>query len=194
MKNCFITGLVLIFPFTLAILLTGWLFYLLSLPYSSLFHQIFESMFLSRLLSLIAVLLTIVLVGFLGQYYLFNKIGKAVQLLFRKTPFVKSIYHAAHEVVMVLSRDQSKGFSEAVLVNHPSPLSQIVGFVPRRDITLCPSLQKNPLVPIFIPGTVNPFMGFLIFTTNEYIKPLNISTKEAFIWTISLGGKSPEKW
>lgn len=194
MKNYFITGLILIFPITLSILLTGWIFYLLSIPYFSLYHLFFDSILLSRLFSFLSVLMTLVITGFLAQYYIVKKVVGAVHALMNKLPLVRSIYHAAYEVVTVLSRDKSKGYSETVLVTHPSPTSKIVGFVPRRDVSLCPSLLNKPLIPVYVPGTVNPLMGFLIFTSEEYVKPLDMSTKDAFIWTVSLGGKCPSKW
>lgn len=191
MKSYFLTGLALIFPLTLASLLTFWIFYLLSIPFYSIYHSFLTSIFLSRLLSFISVIFVVTTFGFLAEYYIVKKFILIFQKLLGKVPLVRSIYHTAHEVVTVLSRDKQKGFSEPVLVPHPSLKCQIVGFIPRRDIQLHTSLSKSPFIPVFIPGTVNPLMGFMIFTTSEFIKPLNISIKDAFIWNISLGGNDP---
>jgi uncharacterized membrane protein len=191
MKSYFLTGLALLLPLTIALLLTTWLFYLLSIPFYSIYHHFFANIFLSRLFSFLSVLASVTFVGFFAKYYIVQKIIAAFEGLMKKVPFVRSIYHAAQEVVRVISREEGRGFSEAVLLSHPSPCCRIVGFIPRRDIILHSSLSSSPFIPVFVPGTVNPLMGFLVFTTEEYINPLNISTKDAFIWTVSLGGKDP---
>lgn len=191
MKNNFITGLVLIIPFTLAILLTVWVFNVLSTPFYFLFHAFLQSVVLSNLLSFLSAILVIVATGYLAQYFIVKKAFQFFHRFMQKLPIVRNIYHSVFEVVSVLSREEKGGFSETVLIAYPYRSASIVGFIPRRDIPTADCFAD--LVPVFIPGTVNPLMGFLSFTKSKYLKSLNINSKEAFIWNISVGGKDPFK-
>jgi uncharacterized membrane protein len=141
-------------------------------------------------LSLLSVVALLILVGFIAQNTLIKRAIDLFHQYLLKIPFFKNVYGTMHELIKLVSRPKERAFSETVLINHPSSDIRIVGFIPRRDIVICPSLGSD-LIPVYIPGTVNPLMGFLIFTSSKYVKSLSISTKDAFVWTVSLGAKAP---
>ncbi|MDB2614202.1 DUF502 domain-containing protein [Chlamydiales bacterium] len=192
MKRFFLTGFILILPFTFTLLITLWILELVSRPFFHFFIEMTNNFILSRLLSLILMAITVILIGFIGNNYFIKKMIQIGHRIILKIPFIRNVFQATNEVVQSMMGDpmmgtQGLGFSKAVLVNWPSKNDKIIGFLPNANI------PEGELTPVFIPGAPNPLMGFLLFFNKSDIYPLDMGVKDAFKWTLSLGAVHPEK-
>ncbi len=196
MKRLFVTGLVLLFPITITIAIAVWLFNLITDPLAGLLFALlpdYEILFwVARLLALISIFVIILLIGFLGRLYAFNQIFGLVQKVFKKIPFFRSIYSASQEVIETLLADENRGFTQVVQVAYPSEREATIGFIPRIDTPVCPTLYDGDLIPVIIPGCPNPLMGFILFFHKKDIHFLDMKVEDALKLHISAGAFAPK--
>lgn len=196
MKKHFLRGLVLLFPILFTFVVSAWLFHLITEPIAHLLLSFFNEGALheeaANLLSLVLLFVFILLLGLVTKIYLFHKALLLVQRLFRKIPLLRSLYNATHEVADTLLREDKRGFSNVVMVRYPSPESSVIGLIPRLDMEICQTLHGGDLVPVLIPGSINPLMGFLVFFHKKDIEYLPVGLEEGLKWYLSVGCIPPK--
>lgn len=137
--------------------------------------------------SILSVLLTFVLLYIIGLFTA-NFVGRrtlgAIEQLFDRLPFVKSVYRLLKQVAELFSSNKKQQFQRVALVKFPNAETRVVAFVtnsfrdPRTDVEL---------VTVFMPTTPNPTTGFLFITPRSDVIELDWNIEEAIKAIISGG-------
>lgn len=204
MKRYFLTGLILLLPFAISLLAFLWLVDILTDPFLEMVqtslvfknHELFFhehptlALFISRSLILIFLFFFILFLGALGRKYVFSKIVDRLESLFLKVPIIRVIYKLCHEVTSATFSSGSKLFKETVLIPFPQQDSLAIGLVTGE---IPPALKKEGVdieMAVFVPTSPHPMSGFILLTPKKLIKPVDLSTEEAFQYIISCGTMS----
>ena len=115
----------------------------------------------SKLIALILTLLFILIIGYLGRKWILGRIVKRVDQLFLKIPIIRKIFHASHEVVNTLLREEDRGFQHVVLFPFSDTNGYAISFLPRKDG------QYDNHTAVLLPGTPNPLQGFVLYVEND---------------------------
>jgi uncharacterized membrane protein len=139
-------------------------------------------------IGLIATVILIFLVGLLVHGYIGKHIRSWIEILFLKTPIIKSIYKPIRDIVENFSSPNNENFKTVVMVNYPNEHTKSMGFVTKQKV----ELENNDLTAVFIPTTPNPTNGFLVYFKKEDLTEIGIPVDEALKIIISLGSTTPE--
>lgn len=200
MKKYFITGLIILLPLTLTILIILFLFNILTAPFAGVVQQLldhfqfFQDNFLfssyqlqlvvSQLIVLVVLFFGTVLLGVFARRVFFRYILKMSDYFFRRIPLVRSIYKTCQDMIKTIFTSNTQSFKKVVLAPFPSNECTALAFVTRD-----PFLEKadEELVSVFVPTTPNPTSGFLLLYKREQLIYLDMSVEEAFKCIISCG-------
>ena len=105
--------------------------------------------------------LFITIVGGLSLSFLGKRILKLIDDLFKKIPFLRTIYSAILQMTESFSnKDNDK--KSVVLVEYPRKGVWAVGFATKENKGEMSEKTNKKLINVFVPTTPNPTSGFLI--------------------------------
>ena len=136
--------------------------------------------FFSKILILIALILFTLLIGFLGRLFFINYFIRLADKIVHCIPLVNKIYKATQDVVHTVFQANSSTFSEVVLVPFPNTKSLAIGLITSK-------CTQSDNISVFVPGTPNPTMGFMVVFKREQLISLSISVEEAMKFVMSCG-------
>lgn len=198
MKKYFITGLIILLPVTITLIVMIFIFNLLTEPFVGLVNQIFASRnidltgsasvrLLGHLIALIVLLGAITLLGlFTRMFFLNTLIGYGERILHR-IPLISPVYKTCKDVVQTVFSENSSSFKQAVLVPFPTAASKAIGLVTREDMGMLAPTKDKAWIAVFIPTTPNPTSGFLVIVPKDELIYLTMSVEEAFTCILSCG-------
>lgn len=211
MKKYLITGLVILLPIGLTILVLAFLIDILTAPFFGIVHSILSFigsnllylqnhttilLFISRLIVLVFLFLTIMVLGYLGNKLFFKFLINTFHKIMMKIPFIKKIYKIIRDMTKTFFSDKGKVFESAVVVNFPFPHSYMMGFqsndVPQAVKDKVPTLREGGKT-IFLPTALHPTSGFLVMIKPEKIYPTSLSTEDVLKFLISVGLFTPKE-
>jgi uncharacterized membrane protein len=121
--------------------------------------------------------------------FLGKKILKLIDDLFKRIPFLRTIYSAILQMTETFSKkDDDK--KSVVLVEYPRKGVWAVGFATRENKTEMSAKVNKKLINVFVPTTPNPTSGFLLMFPMDEIIYLNMSFEEASKFIVSAGTSS----
>lgn len=206
MRKYFFAGLALLLPTTITLIVTLFIVNLVTRPFEGAvesvltYYNLFDKPFLflsayqvlnliSKTLVIAFIILLIFLIGMMGQNIITRAFFNLGDYVIHKIPLVNKVYKATTEVVHNLFKTDSTAFSQVVLVPFPHANAYSIGLISTEQNL---SLTENK-ISIFVPGTPNPTMGFmLMFNKNEVI-PTDMKVDEALKFVISCGIMSSGK-
>jgi uncharacterized membrane protein len=194
-KNYFLTGLLVVVPVSLTILVVRWIVTIMDRLLVSFLPMAWqpEQFFGMRTpgLGLVATLLLILLIGVLTANFFGRSVVNFYERMVSKIPLVKGIYSLFKQVAdTVLSREKG-AFRKAVLIEYPRRDIWAVAFVTGVNKGEIQQLTPRRLVNVFVPTTPNPTSGFYILLPEEDLVELSMTVEEAFTLIISGGMVTP---
>lgn len=195
MKRHFATGLAILLPIVLTLLIVSLFLHVLTKPFLGMTEHILTAMagkdhFLSRhpgllkLTSEISILILLVgfisLIGLAAKYLFINFFFKLTDRMLHTIPIVNKIYKAVQDVIQGVVRPSKPSFSQVVIVPFPNPKSQALGFVTREG-------GAGELISVFVPGTPNPTIGFMLMFAREKLIFTDFKVEEALKFIVSCG-------
>lgn len=206
MKKNFIAGLTILLPIALTIMIVGFLINLITSPFLGTvstafdFYGIFNEPFLflsasktlmlsSKIFILLFLFLIILLVGVLGQMFLIKHLGRLGDYIFHRIPGFNKIYKSIQDIVhtLFMKSKQKASFSHVVLVPFPHAKMYSIGLITNSTMSAETDAEHNKNVSVFVPGTPNPAMGFMLLFQKDKLVPLDITVEEAIKFIISIG-------
>jgi len=201
MKKCFFTGLALLLPLALTIMITVFMVNFLTTPFigivkPALEHfEIFKKGFLflsgpqvlqygSRALILLLLFLVTVLVGALTRWMVVHYFLRLGDYILHRIPFINSIYKTSQDVIKTIFVNNRKAFKQVALVPFPDKDTLSIGLVTRENI---PNIDGKAMIAVFVPTTPNPTSGFLMLFEKKDVTYLKMTIEEAFKFVISCG-------
>lgn len=207
MKKYLVTGLALLLPVVLTLIIIVFLFDLFTRPFLPIVSDVLLhienvndveipsslNLFIARVLALILLYLVILLLGVVGRWFLIRHIIDFGNRLLSRIPFVKTIYKLMKDVFTALfSSDEKKAFKRPVIFPFPFAPSRALGFHAGDVAVEIQEKIKKPLLAVFMPTAPHPISGFLFFVEKEKALAITMSNEEAIKFLVSCGMITPD--
>ena len=134
---------------------------------------------------LISILL-ITIVGGLSLSFFGRRILKLIDDLFKRIPFLRTVYSAVVQMTETFSKKDDKKKS-VVLIEYPRKGVWAVGFATKENTGEMADKTNKKLINVFVPTTPNPTSGFLLMFPIEDVIYLNMTFEEASRFIVSAG-------
>lgn len=210
MKKYFITGLIILLPFALTIVIAIWLFDLLTDPFVGIvehFFIVFEKhhgidisqhaasiLVLSRIIVAIVLCLLILLLGFFGQRFFMVTLMRWWQKIFTKIPVLKTIYTISHDVTKSIFTEGKTLFQKTVLIPFPKESTRALGLVTGEPpASIKKALGKEVDLVVFVPTSPHPVSGYILIASQKELLDVAMSSEDVFRYLISCGLANPEE-
>ncbi|PCI93351.1 hypothetical protein COB11_05450 [Candidatus Aerophobetes bacterium] len=210
MKKYFVTGLVILLPIAVTVIILVFLVDLFTAPFFGIVHHVLLFvgqnvvylqkhqtllLFTSRIIVLIFLFFLIIILGYVGTKFFSNFLQNTFHKIMMKIPFVKKIYRIVRDITKTFFADKEKMFESTVIVPFPHENTYALGL--QSADAPAEALQKGKHLKsgcksIFIPTSPHPISGFLVMMNEDMIKQTDITTEEAFKFLISAGTFKPE--
>lgn len=204
MKKHFITGLVILLPLALTIMIVLFFFNFFTEPFAGLLRAIMDRyhlfpdgflvfssaqmrLYVSKLLILIFLFGFTILLGAVARWFFIRYLIRFGDYIFHKIPLIRTIYKTSQDVISTLFTNEAKAFKQVVLVPFPNRDTYSLGFITSNSIEIKTGLFDNFLVAVFVPTTPNPTSGFLMMFKPQDIMHLDMKVEEALKFIISCG-------
>ena len=190
LRNYFFTGVVVLIPIGITLYLTKFIIQVSSklipkeinpnhyLPFSIPGIEILLSIFL------------ITLIGGLSLSFLGKKILQLIDDLFKRIPFLRTIYSAIVQMTESFA-NKNNDKKSVVLVEYPRKGSWAVGFATKKNRTEISKKTGKNLINVFMPTTPNPTSGFLLMFPEDEVVYLDMTFEEASKFIVSAGTSNP---
>jgi uncharacterized membrane protein len=189
LRNYFITGVVVLIPIGFTLYLSKILIGISSKVIPQNLNPNSYLPFAIPGLEIIISIIFITIVGGLSLSFLGKKILKLIDDLFKRIPFLRTIYSAILQMTETFSKkDDDK--KSVVLIEYPRKGVWAVGFATRENKTEMSAKVNKKLINVFVPTTPNPTSGFLLMFPMDEIIYLNMSFEEASKFIVSAGTSS----
>jgi uncharacterized membrane protein len=186
LRNNFIAGAIVITPIWVTILLIKALINVMDKTFSLLPTVLQPKTYVSFIgIEILIAFVLIMLLGFLVNNIIGNKMVDIGENLLSKIPIVRTVYHGVKHLTKGIVGDK-KIFSEVVLIEFPIKGLKFIGFVTGED-TLDMGQDQQRVLKIFVPTTPNPTSGYFCYAPEDKVKKMDITVDEAFKLIISAG-------
>jgi len=186
LRNYFITGVVVLIPIGFTLYLSKILIGISSnLIPKNLNPNHYLPFDIPGIEILISILL-ITIVGGLSLSFFGRRILKLIDDLFKRIPFLRTVYSAIVQMTETFSKkDDNK--KSVVLIEYPRKGVWAVGFATKENTGEMVDKTNKKLINVFVPTTPNPTSGFLLMFPIEDVIYLNMSFEEASKFIVSAG-------
>ena len=186
LRNYFITGVVVLIPIGFTLYLSKILIGISSkLIPKNLNPNHYLPFDIPGIEILISILL-ITVVGGLSLSFFGRRILKLIDDLFKRIPFLRTVYSAIVQMTETFSKkDDNK--KSVVLIEYPRKGVWAVGFATKENTGEMAEKINKKLINVFVPTTPNPTSGFLLMFPIEDVIYLNMTFEEASKFIVSAG-------
>lgn len=208
MKKSFLTGIAILLPIVLTLIIVMFFVNLLTKPFVEFVHDIFVKLslldnsffilssdqmiyFVSKILILIFLTFATFLIGFFTQHLFANYFFERFDKIIHKIPVVNKIYMSLQEVMHTLFKSEKTSFSQVALVPFPQENTYCIGFVTKESLPEGSDAEHLGLISVYVPGTPNPMMGFNFLYKREQLIFIDMKVDDALKFVISCGVMFP---
>jgi len=131
-------------------------------------------------------IILITLVGGISLSFFGRRILKLIDDLFKRIPFLRTVYSAIVQMTETFSKSDDKQKS-VVLIEYPRKDVWAVGFATKENDGEMAVKTNKKLINVFVPTTPNPTSGFLLMFPIEDVIYLNMTFEEASKFIVSAG-------
>tara|TARA_X000001036_G_C20519355_1_gene741464 strand:- start:255 stop:872 length:618 start_codon:yes stop_codon:yes gene_type:complete len=186
LRNYFITGVVVLIPIGFTLYLTK---FIISLSSKIIPQNINPNSYLPYAIPGIEIIISIIvitIVGGLSLSFLGKRVLKLIDDLFKRIPFLRTIYSAILQMTETFSnKDNDK--KSVVLIEYPRKGVWAVGFATKENKGEMAEKTNKKLINVFVPTTPNPTSGFLLMFPIDDVIYLNMTFEEASKFIVSAG-------
>lgn len=204
MKKYFLTGLILLLPIVLTIMIIAFVVRLLTNPFVDFVSKIISKneififggdqiiKIVSQFVILVGLFLFILILGMFARWFFVHWFFSAGEYILHKLPLVNKVYKTSKEIVSHLFGKDKKSFKQVVLVPFPKEGIYTLGFLSEKAPEEICNEVKNEMVSVFVPTTPNPTTGFTVIFKVKDIYYLNMKPEAAIKFIVSCGIVHPE--
>jgi len=189
LRNYFITGVVVLIPIGFTLYLSK---ILIGVSSNLIPENINPNSYLPYAIPGIEILISIILITFVGGLslsFLGKRILRLIDDLFKRIPFLRTIYSAILQMTESFSnKDNDK--KSVVLIEYPRKGVWAVGFATKENKGEMADKTNQRLINVFVPTTPNPTSGFLLMFPIDDVIYLNMTFEEASKFIVSAGTSS----
>lgn len=207
MKKYLLTGLVILLPVVLTLMVIIFLFDAFTEPFISLVGLLVTliqkklsfrlpqglTLFLSRFLSLIFLCVFIFCLGLVTRWFLIKNFLNWADRVMVRIPFIRTVYRVSRDVFTALfSSDGKKAFKRPVMIPFPGRPNFCLGFVAGEVAEECRQKVHVPLLSVFAPTAPHPISGFLFLVPEKDVRDIDMTNEEVVKFLVSCGMIVPE--
>lgn len=202
MRKHFTTGLIFLLPVALTLMFVMFIVNLLTKPLLGVVNDLLQHyhllstpffnhpqviLIISKVIILIFLFALVLFVGIVGRWLFVRYVFRYGDALLHKLPLVNKVYKASQDVVHTILSPDTTTFKKVVLVPFPNIKGLSIGLITKEDASLDVGTQSHDLISVFVPGTPNPTMGFMLLYRKEQLLYTNLTVDEALKYVISCG-------
>ena len=190
LRNYFIAGVVVLIPIGFTLYLTK---VLIGISSNLIPKNINPNSYLPFNIPGVEIVISILLitiVGGLSLSFFGRRILKLIDDLFKRIPFLRTVYSAIVQMTETFSK-KDDGKKSVVLIEYPRKGVWAVGFATKENKGEMAEKTGKNLVNVFVPTTPNPTSGFFVLIPKKDAFELDISVEDAFKLVISAGVVTP---
>ncbi len=191
LRNYFIAGIVAIIPIGITLYLT---MFIIEISSKLIPKEINPNNYLPFSIPGLEIILSIILITFIGGLsvsFVGKKILQLINDLFKKIPFLRTIYSAINQMTESFT-NKDGGKKSVVLIEYPRKGSWAVGFATKDNSGEISKKTNSDLVNVFVPTTPNPTSGFLLMFPKKEVIYLDMNFEEASKFIVSAGTSNPK--
>lgn len=182
LRTYLITGLLVILPLAVTLLLLRFLFTELDNVLQPVVRRLLGRTITG--LGFIAGFALILLAGAVASNVLGRRVINRFERLMLRIPLARTIYGSIKQFSEGMLLPDGRGaFQRVVLVQWPRPGLYAMGFVTGGDLRG----TASGLLHVFIPGTPNPTAGFVVIVSEREVQPVDLTVEEALKFIMSGG-------
>lgn len=189
LRGWFLTGLVVITPIGLTILILRAIFVRLDAILGDAFPPLLGRDIPG--LGLVALVLVILAAGVAAQSLVGWQLIRFGQRLMARIPLVSKIYVALQQILEVIFGQQARIFREPVLVEYPRRGLWSLGFITAETPAEPDMRTGRPIVNVFFPTSPNPATGWFACVPESEVVRLDMSVEDGLKMVISAGAFVP---
>ena len=198
-RNAFITGIVVVPPLGVTIIVINFMLEKLGTPASNFFFGYLDSdlrnlpavQFSLEVISILVLFLLITLLGYGSRFLLGRILLGGLERLLDQVPFINTVYRTVKQIVDSFSQQKKAVFQETVLIEYPRKDCYVLGFLTSKGKGEPQEVTGAEIVNIFVPTTPNPTSGFLLMLPKDDITRLEMSIVDGMKLIISGGAVVP---
>ena len=186
LRNYFIAGVVVLIPIGFTLYLSK---ILIGISSKILPKNINPNNYLPFEIPGIEILISIIFITFVGGLslsFLGKRILKLIDDLFKRIPFLRTVYSAIVQMTETFSK-KNDGKKSVVLIEYPRKGVWAVGFATRENNGEMAKKTNKKLINVFVPTTPNPTSGFLLMFPIDEVIFLDMTFEEASKFIVSAG-------
>ena len=191
LRNYFITGVVVLIPIGFTLYLSK---ILIGISSNLIPKNLNPNHYLPFDIPGVEILISILLitvVGGLSLSFFGRRILKLIDDLFKRIPFLRTVYSAIVQMTETFSKkDDNK--KSVVLIEYPRKGVWAVGFATKENTGEMAEKTNKKLINVFVPTTPSPTSGFLLMFPIEDVIYLNMTFEEASKFIVSAGTSSKQ--
>jgi uncharacterized membrane protein len=199
LRNAFFTGVVVVLPLGVTIIVISFLLDRLGTPASQFFFWFLDKdvreMPAVRValesISVIVVFIMITALGYFSRFFLGRMILNSLEHLLDRVPFINMFYRSVKQIVDTFSQQKKAIFQEVVLIEYPRKRCYVLGFLTNTARGETQAATGEHIVNVFVPTTPNPTSGFLLMLPEEDITRLQMTIADGMKLIISGGAVVP---
>ena len=191
LRNYFITGVVVLIPIGFTLYLTK---ILIGISSNLIPKNINPNSYLPFNIPGVEIIISILLitiVGGLSLSFFGRRILKLIDDLFKRIPFLRTVYSAIVQMTETFSK-KDDGKKSVVLIEYPRKGVWAVGFATKENKGEMAQKTGRNLINVFVPTTPNPTSGFLLMFPKKEVIYLDMTFEEASKFIVSAGTSNPK--
>lgn len=195
LNKYFLTGLVVVGPLGLTILVVQWIVGAMDRAILGLLPNAVHPLTLFGVhipgLGVIGTMLLVFVVGMLASNIFGRTLLNYSEWVFSHTPGIKSVYSLFKQMTDTLFGKEKTGFRKVVLIEYPRRGIWTVAFLTGTTRGELQRITAQPTVNVFVPTTPNPTSGFFLLLPAEDVIELQMTVDEALKMVVSVGMVMP---
>ncbi len=214
LKKHFITGLVILLPMAVTIMVIAFIVNFLTAPFTGLIVHVLEELnvaqegflflshdqlirYMSKSLILVLLFILTIGLGVLTRWFFIQGALKVGDSLLHRIPLFNTVYKTTQDIIKTLFVSDKNSFKQVVMVPFPRADIYALGLISRESPEICSESAKTTLISVLIPTTPNPTTGFLLMYKQEDLIYLDMKPEDAIKYIVSCGvivppSRSPE--
>ena len=198
-RNNFITGVAIIFPAAITVIIMRYLFILVNrsilnpligiLKLSPISMEL--GIYIAKTLIFIIVVFLICVVGWAANIIFLRKLFGFGEKIFVKVPMIGKIYSVTKEIGSAFLGRGKAFFKRVVLIEYPRKGIYSIGFTTGEGTGEVRDAAGEEVVSIFLPTTPNPTSGIFLLVPKLEAKFLDMSVEEGLKIVVSSGSIMP---
>ena len=187
----FLTGLIILGPLALTLLVVQWIIGMMDGLILGLLPAVLHPKELFGVhipgFGVLGTLLLVLLVGMLTSNIFGRTLVSYPEWVFSHTPGVKGVYNLFKQMTDTLFSKDKSGFRKVVLIEYPRRGIWTVAFMTGTPHGELLRVTTQPMINVFVPTTPNPTSGFFLLLPVADVVELQMSVDEALKLVVSVG-------